>query len=141
MKPRGIRNNNPGNIRVGQPWRGLARPEERTPEQLAEFEYDVFIAPIYGIRAMSILLLNYQHRHQLATIYAIVARYAPASENNVIAYADHVAQRVGINIHDMIDLDEPAEMRSMLTAMILHENGIMPYTHEIGDAMTLAFNT
>ena len=138
MTPRGIRNNNPGNIRVGQAWRGLASPRQRTPEQRTETEFDVFIAPIYGIRALARLLRNYQRNHKLWTIEQIIQRYAPSHENDVKAYANHVGRQMGVGIYEPINLSESDTMQQMVEAIIRHENGVMPYTHEIHDGITLA---
>ncbi len=52
--PRGVRNNNPGNIRLGIAWNGLA-PEQTDPD------FCQFITPQFGIRALCIVLLTYQH--------------------------------------------------------------------------------
>lgn len=47
IKPRGIRNNNPGNIRRnGDPWQGLA-------ETQGDKEFFTFTTPVYGIRALA----------------------------------------------------------------------------------------
>ena len=46
--PRGIRNNNPGNIRHGANWQGL-NPKGRDIDSA----FCVFTAPIYGIRALA----------------------------------------------------------------------------------------
>lgn len=59
--PRGIRNNNPGNIRHSDQWKGL------TPEQ-PDPDFCTFSTPEYGIRAMGVILLNYQRKHGLKTI-------------------------------------------------------------------------
>ena len=45
--PRGIRNHNPGNIRLSQdPWQGLATPQE-------DREFFTFQSALYGIRGAS----------------------------------------------------------------------------------------
>jgi seryl-tRNA synthetase len=56
--PRGIRNNNPGNIRRnGDPWQGLA-------ERQGDVEFFTFkTIPIYGIRALARTLIAYQDKH------------------------------------------------------------------------------
>ena len=53
---RGVRNNNPGNIRVGDDWVGLAKSDEMTAWQAKEQEFCVFSEPKYGIRAMCKIL-------------------------------------------------------------------------------------
>ena len=53
--PRGIRNNNPGNIRHGANWLGL-NPNGRNIDSA----FCVFTAPVYGIRALAKVLVNYK---------------------------------------------------------------------------------
>ena len=138
MTARGLRNNNGGNLRTGSPWRGLAEPHEMTDEQLAEDEFCVFIAPIYGIRALCKLLINYNTRHGLNTIRGIISRYAPASENDLEAYIHHIAVAVGYGADHELNIYSHAVMRRLVVAIITHENGACPYSHEIDDGMLLA---
>lgn len=61
--PRGIRNNNPGNIRWGDDWKGLVPKDQRTDKSFCQFT-----TPEYGIRAMIIILRNYQRKYGLDTV-------------------------------------------------------------------------
>lgn len=79
--PRGIRNNNPGNIRHGANWLGL-----NTNGQDIDSSFCVFTAPVYGIRALAKVLINYKRIHGLNTVRQIVSRYAPPNENQTTAY-------------------------------------------------------
>src|SRR3569623_742027 len=72
MTPRGIRNNNPGNIRWGEDWRGLVAPAQRTDPDFCQF-----VAPVYGIRAIGKILLTYQARGILM-LHRILRTWAPA---------------------------------------------------------------
>ena len=57
LMARGIRNNNPGNIRHGgSKWQGMS-------ETQTDDEYIQFDDPVYGIRALAKLLKNY-HLHK-----------------------------------------------------------------------------
>ena len=67
MTPRGIRNNNPGNLRQGDDWQGLADPQ-------IDKEFCVFQSSLWGIRALARVLLNYQRKHQLHTVTQIISR-------------------------------------------------------------------
>lgn len=69
---RGIRNNNPGNIRRGEDWKGLVRDGQDTDEAFCRF-----VAPEYGIRAMVLILRRYRQKHNLNTISEIIRRWAP----------------------------------------------------------------
>lgn len=127
---RGIRNNNPGNIRHGPKWLGLSS-EQTDPE------YSQFRSPVYGIRAMVKLLRNYQTRHGLKTIEEIITRWAPPSENITGAYVKHVASDAGVDPRAEIDVND--YLTAIVTAIIEHENGRQPYTPaQIAEGIRLA---
>lgn len=116
--PRGIRNNNPGNIRHGDSWKGL------TPEQ-PDPDFCTFSTPEYGIRAMGVILLNYQRKHGLKTIRQIITRWAPPSENDTDAYVTHVADRLGVRPDEVVDVARV--LPALVACIIRHENGQHPY--------------
>lgn len=119
--PRGIRNNNPGNIRrSGAPWQG-----ERD-DILDDSEFAVFVSPLYGIRALMKLLLTYQDRHALNTVRAIINRYAPPHENDTDAYISQVARHIGHGADETLDLHAPATLMALTQAIVTHENGRSP---------------
>jgi hypothetical protein len=132
-KPRGIRNRNPGNIRRSRDrWKGLA------PLQL-DPEFCVFEAPIWGIRAMAVILRNYQRRHGLNTLAQIIGRWAPPAENDTSAYVGAVAKAVCLPPAAFIDLKDRAKLHALIAAIIRHENGMQPYDPEtIDTAIDLA---
>lgn len=119
---RGIRNNNPGNIRWGDEWQGLVPNSERTDKSFCQF-----ISPEYGIRAMIIILRNYEKRHGLNTIRKIINRWAPPVENDTEAYINSVAKQVGVDADKVIDVTDSRVMIPLLEAIITHENGSQPY--------------
>lgn len=128
MTPRGIRNNNPGNIERGIDWQGLAEPHEMTPAQLEETRFAVFRSPLYGIRAMSKVLTAYRTRHGLTTVRGIISRWAPAADNNdVSAYASAVASAMQVSPDAELDTADPDVRAALIKAMIRHENGQQPY--------------
>lgn len=132
---RGIRNNNPCNIRISNSkWQG-----KDVPSKDADFE--TFQTPVMGIRAAARLLLGYQEQG-LDTIQKIVNKWAPANENNSIAYANFVAEHCGVTPDEAYELDNADNMRKFLRAMIGEENGVsfMSYYSDkvIDDAMRLA---
>ncbi|ELF3953060.1 structural protein [Salmonella enterica] len=120
--PRGIRNNNPGNIRWGDDWQGLVAKPRRTDKAFCQFT-----TPEYGIRAMIIILRNYQRRHGLNTVTGIINRWAPSSENNTQAYINSVAQATGVAPDKPVDTTDSRFMVKLLQAIIRHENGVQPY--------------
>lgn len=128
--PRGIRNNNPGNIRHGDNWQGMK--DHQRDSDFIQFE-----APVYGIRAMAKLLNNYQRLYGLDTVAEIIGRWAPPNENDTTAYVESVARATGI------PANQPIEVRAMLPklipAIIKHENGQQTYSPgEIAEGIALA---
>lgn len=120
MTPRGVRLNNPLNIRHGDPWLGATR-EQPDPS------FVTFESPEYGFRAASRLLLNYQERYGLTSVNAIVGRWAPPNENDTVAYANAVSAEMKVRPTDAIALRNGATLLAMLKAMCRHENGECPY--------------
>lgn len=113
--PRGIRNQNPGNIRKTKiAWKGKA------PSSDGEFEQ--FISPEMGIRAIAKDLLT-GYRRGDDTVAKIIAAWAPPSENNTAAYVKTVAAHVGVLPDQVIDVDSWAIMRPLVEAIIRVENG------------------
>ena len=139
MTSRGIRNNNPGNLEKGEKWRGLAKWSSMTAAQKNEKRFCVFIAPIYGIRALARVMLSYR-RKGYRTVHQIINRYAPTSENNTKSYARHIAYKLGLHDeHEEIDVTDAETMRILIEAIIYHENGDCPYTdNEIPDGILIA---
>lgn len=126
MNARGIRNNNPGNIRWGDEWQGLVPWEQRTDRSFCQFT-----APEYGIRAMIIVLRNYQRKHGLNTLSGIIRRWAPPNENNTQAYINSVAQATGVTARQPVDIGDRNFVLKLLRAIIQHENGNQPYDFDV----------
>ncbi|MHB9805444.1 structural protein [Pantoea ananatis] len=123
---RGIRNNNPGNIRWGDEWKGLVPEGQRTDKSFCQFK-----APEFGIRAMIIILRNYQSKYGLKTINGIIKRWAPPNENDTQAYIRSVAQDTGTDADKPIDLTDSRKLFPLLQAIIKHENGTQPYEYDV----------
>lgn len=124
--PRGIRNNNPGNIRWGDDWQGLIPESQRTDKSFCQFK-----TPEYGIRAMIIILRNYQRKHGLNTVSGIIKRWAPPNENDTQAYINSVARATGVDADKRIDTNDSRFMMKLVQAIIQHENGEQPYSFSI----------
>ena len=125
MVARGIRNNNPGNIRWGDKWKGL---DEDGREK--DKSFCVFKKPEYGIRALAKILRNYRDLHKITTVAGIIHRFAPPTENNTVAYINHVAKILKVDTDDVIDVRFEKTMLDLIKAIIQHENGEQPYTDE-----------
>lgn len=118
---RGLRNNNPGNIRkTGTTWQGMAPPEQQTDP-----EFIVFQGPEWGIRALVRILYTYRSQGVL-TVRQIISRWAPPSENDTASYISAVAKRVGVGPDE--PLTYPAQLTPLVEAIITHENGVQPYS-------------
>lgn len=116
--PRGIRNNNPLNIRIGNTWIGeVEHPTDKEFEQFESMEY--------GLRAGFILLHRYINRYGLRTITDIISRWAPSNENNTQNYIRIVSQLTGIGCLDPISWENRAAMCSLVDAMVRVECGQM----------------
>lgn len=125
-KPRGIRNNNPGNIRCGEEWQGLVPKDQRTDKSFCQFT-----SPEYGIRAMIVILRSYQSKYGLRTITGMIKRWAPPKENDTQAYINSVAASTGTGADSQIDLNDSRKLFPLLQAIIRHENGIQPYSLDV----------
>lgn len=132
-EPRGIRNHNPGNLRRSKdPWQGLAK-EQTDPE------FFQFAAPKWGLRALARVLISYQDRHNLRSVRQVISRWAPAVENNTTAYVIHVAVKLGVAPDDPLDLHDYHVLKTLVEAIILHENGQQLYSDaEIDAGLALA---
>ena len=120
--PRGIRNNNPGNIRLGSPWFGLVPASQQTDPSFCQFT-----DAKYGIRAMGKILCTYHDTYGLDTIQEMIGRWAPPNENDTAAYVANVAHLVGVAPTDKINIHDPNTLAPIVKAIIQHENGEQPY--------------
>ena len=116
MTPRGIRNNNPLNIRIGNSWKGEVQyPSDR--------EFEQFISLFYGLRAAFYLLRRYMLRYHLLTISEIVSRWAPETENATRAYITQVATYTGFPKDMILSWYEVGYMVPLVLAMARVECG------------------
>lgn len=117
MTVRGIRNNNPGNLRHNDQWLGLRA--EQTDGDFCQFE-----SMAYGCRALIKTLRTYHERHGLCTISSMIRRWAPPCENNTDAYVKFVSGYVGEQSHKKLDFKkDPALYALMGMAIAKMENG------------------
>jgi hypothetical protein len=138
MTCRAERNNNPGNIDTGAPWRGLMALDARTPAQEAEHRFCVFLSPAWGFRAMTLILLNYEQDGR-DTIDSIISHWAPTNENNTVAYIQFVAAHTGIQANAAIDLKNYATMKKVVTAIATRESGVVWWTEsDLEQGLSLA---
>ena len=118
--PRGIRNNNPLNIRKSaDKWQGLSTLQE-------DKEFFQFETIEWGWRAAFVILCKtYYGKYKLRTIRDIVSRWAPPKENNTPAYIRHVSDYTGIGPDRDLGNPQTHPTNWLLTgyAMAVMENG------------------
>jgi hypothetical protein len=115
MIPRGIRNNNPGNIKKSKTkWFGKIEGDDAV--------FETFDTMEHGIRALLAILRTYIEKHKLHTIEEIIKRFAPSSENNTEAYVRAVCRDSGFD-RDTILFFDREDMLPLTIAIIKHENG------------------
>jgi len=125
--PRGIRNNNPGNIRISNAaWLGKIPMQYNTDGSFEQFTYAEF-----GIRALAMNLKNYQAKHHLYTVRGMINRFAPSNENNTNSYVNIVSKSLGVSPDTPIDFADPNVSLNLVKAIIKHENGVNPYPDDI----------
>lgn len=114
MATRGIRNNNPGNIRVSKDqWEGMTGDDGA---------FVTFDSPESGVRALGKNLLSYGRRGY-DSIEKIINRWAPPNENDTQAYIDSVVAATGIPATQSLDLSDPDTLSSLAQAISFHETG------------------
>lgn len=126
--PRGLRNNNPGNIRNNDniDWQGeIAIHEKR------DFVFEEFKDRVSGYRALLKLLRNYNKIHGCRTIPDYVRRWAPEHENNTSGYISRVCQEMGIPTTFVPDPDDKSIMCAMAAAISEVENGVPAILSEV----------
>ena len=124
--PRGIRNNNPLNIRRSKDkWKGMKALQ--SDAQFVQFE-----SLEWGWRAAFWLLTRtYYHKYRLFTIRAIVTKWAPAIENNTKAYIANVSRLTGIDSDEPLGIpsEKPSRWIAVALAMAIQENGPQSIDH------------
>ena len=117
--PRGVRNNNPLNIRESEgdttQWQG-----ERLFDSDAEFEE--FKNPAYGFRAGARILRSY-NRQGINTLSGIIARFAPSEENDTDHYVRTISKWTNIPSSVPINVADNEQLAVVLHAMSRMEVG------------------
>lgn len=114
--PRGLRNNNPGNIRRNS---DVFQGENTSSDK----EFKQFKSMAYGYRAIFKILSNYYRNYKLDTIRKMIGRWAPENENNTNAYIKAVSDYAGIPADDPININDREQMIRIVAGMSKVENG------------------
>lgn len=132
--PRGIRNNNAGNIRrhVGNNWQGLS--ETQTDKEFCQFK-----GPEWGLRAIVRTLFTYQNKYGLKSVRAMINRYAPPNENNTEGYIKRVCTELGVAPTQDLELTDEV-LSNLLRAIVAVENGQQYYDYYSDELISKAIN-
>lgn len=124
---RGLRNNNPGNIRLTYDSKGNKTLWNGEIEG-KDTAFKTFKSMAYGYRGMFVTLNSYLKKGY-NTIEKIINRYAPSSENDSIAYINTVSRKSGIPSNQVINNDD--QVVRIITAMSFVENGVAADTEKV----------
>lgn len=119
MLPRGLRNNNPLNIRrTANLWQGLSK-EQNDPD------FFQFESMAWGYRAAFVVLRTYRNRYGINTVERIVRRWAPEKDgNDTEYYIRKVTVLTGLERKQIVDDQDPRTMMNLVAAMSRVENGV-----------------
>lgn len=94
---RGLRNKNPFNIRKSKSrWLGKIKGTDK--------DFETFDSLEHGYRAGLIILKTYYTKYKLHTIFDIINRFAPSSENDISKYVEFLSDRTFILPREPISL-------------------------------------
>lgn len=123
--PRGLRNNNPGNIRLSKDkWKGLREKQE-------DPDFFQFVSIEWGYRALMRILQNYRRNHGLQTMGDFINRWAPYTENDTGGYVRKVCREMEVPSTYIPDVDDKATMCAFAAAISLVENGVAAVMRDV----------
>jgi len=93
--PLGLRNNNPGNLRTGDNWRGMIGSNQG---------FVVFEDIAWGVRALAIDISG-DIKEGKNTITKLIAEFAPPIENDTQAYINAVVSYTGFSANQVLNAD------------------------------------
>ena len=127
---RGLRNCNPGNIRLSKTtYLGEVKPSR-------DRAFKTFQTMAWGYRAMFVLLHTYR-KNGYRTLRQMISRYAPPIENHTENYIASVSRWAGVFDNVELDTLDPAEMIPIVSAMSRMENGIVAVEADVKEGWRL----
>lgn len=123
--PRGIRNNNAGNIAApshGRLWSGAVGVDDAG--------YMVFRTASIGLVAIITNLKAYHTKHGIDTPAGVVARWTNISDTpeQRKAYTAFICARIGAGPNQRLDMTDPVILVGLMKSIVFYENGMDPYT-------------
>lgn len=114
-KARGLRNNNPLNIRYSKKTHWLGRVYNKS-----DSDFEEFTSVSYGFRAAYKTLVTYKEKYNINTIEGIVYRFSPPKENDTEGIINNLENMTGLKRgHNIMTNDYPL----ILQKMALMESG------------------
>ena len=107
--PPGIRNNNPGNIAIGDNWQGMTGNNGT---------FIIFADMSWGIRAMGIAITNMINQGY-DTITSLISQWSATDQ---VAYIANVSAATTIDPNTQLGTD-PDTLQSLMQAIVNQENG------------------
>lgn len=128
QQPRGLRNNNPGNIRNSDAtdWQGEVPAAKKQDNSFEEFK-DM----AHGYRALIKLLQNYRRKYGCQTIADFISRWAPRTENNTSGYISRVCKEMQVPTTYIPDVEDKTTMCAFAAAISQVENGVPAVMSEV----------
>jgi|GEM_PF-1308359 len=121
--PLGLRNNNPGNLRPGDNWKGMTGTNQG---------FVVFENIAWGIRAMATDIAGDIKDDKMDTLRKLITTYAPPIENDTNAYIRYVSDTTGLAPDAIIPTDRNV-LKSIIRAHMEMEMG-KRYADMVSDA-------
>ncbi|KAA6300476.1 MAG: hypothetical protein EZS26_000524 [Candidatus Ordinivivax streblomastigis] len=116
MQSRGLRNNNPLNIRHNADvFQGEIKGNDKS--------FKTFSTMPYGYRAAFVTLATYLSR-EWNTIEKIITHWAPPSENDTNGYINNVEKWSGVPRNKVLTAADGADYILIVAAMSFVENGV-----------------
>ncbi len=131
LKPRGLRNCNPVNIRISTD-KFLGEIQPSTDKQFKQFKSNA-----YGYRAGFRILLTYITRYHINTLRGMLHRFAPMSENATEKYIETVSKRAAVDPDEVIRTVDKEMLIRIVAAMSYVENGVEADMSEVIDGWLL----
>jgi len=127
---RGVRNKNPGNIKYNSTnkWEGQIGHDG---------PFCVFKSHEHGLRAMSILLKNYEKKYGFNTIEELANKWAPKTENNTKEYINFISTKTGYNPNQNLNLNDKTVTMKLIQAKCKRESGADYSLERISKALDL----
>jgi len=116
LEPRGVRNNNPGNLRISDnAWQGKVSPN-------TDGTFEQFDTMANGVRALAVTLKNYQRIYGLDTVRGLITRWSATDQD---AYVANVSSALGVDPDAPISPADPDTLTALINAIITQENGVV----------------